>query len=79
MNRNASIISREGRGGKFRTETSRRDNNTVSVALTTNPRTDATMLFVDAPDGDTFTFDGRTARTLYRVLQKHYKTLGRAW
>lgn len=79
QNRNASIRSREDRTGKLRTETFRRDEDTVSVAVTTNPRTDSTFLFIDTPDGATYRFDGRSARTLYRALQKHYRYTDKAW
>lgn len=66
------IRSREDRRGNLRTETYRRDLNSISVAVSTDPRRDSTRLFVDTPDGLTYCFDGRTARTLYRALQKHY-------
>ena len=78
-NHNATITSRIDRTGKFRTETSRRDEGSVTIAVSTNPKSDATTLFVDAPNGDTFRFDGRIARTLYRALQKHYMFAGKAW
>ena len=71
QNRNAGIRSREDRRGKLRTETFRRDEESVNVAISTNPKTDATMLFVDTPQGESYSFDGRTARTIYRALQKH--------
>lgn len=71
-NQRAQIRSREDSRGNLRTETYRRDEDTLSVAVTTNPRNDSTRLFVDTPDGQTYSFDGRTARTLYRALQKHY-------
>lgn len=79
QNRSASIRSREDRRGKLRTETFRRDDDTVSVAVSTDPNTNSTMLYVDSPDGDNLSFDGRTARTIYRALQKHYFYTGKTW
>jgi hypothetical protein len=78
QNRSASIRTREDRRGKLRTETFRRDEDSVNVAVSTNPRTDSTMLYIDTPEGDTYRFDGRTARTLYRALQKHYQFTGKS-
>lgn len=78
VNHNATIVSRQDRTGKFRTETARRDSG-ISVAVSTNPESDSTMLFVDAPNGDTFRFDGREARTIYRALQKHYRFTQKSW
>jgi hypothetical protein len=78
QNRNASIRTREDRRGNSRTETFRRDEDSVSVAISTNPRNDSTRLFIDTADGQTYSFDGRTARTLYRTLQKHYQNTGKA-
>jgi hypothetical protein len=78
QNRNASIRTREDRRGKLRTETFRRSEDSINVAVSTDPSTDATMLFIDSPDGQTYRFDGRTARTLYRTLQKHYEFTGKA-
>jgi hypothetical protein len=77
-NRNAVIRSREDRTGKTRTETHRRDSG-VDVAISTNPKTNSTNLFVDLPDGNTFVADGRTARTIYRVLQAHYSATGKTF
>jgi len=72
-NKRAEIRSREDKRGNLRTETFRRDTGSVSIAVSTNPRNDSTRLFVDTPEGESYTFDGRTARTLYRALQKHYR------
>jgi len=78
-NRSASIRTREDSRGKLRTETFRRDEDTVSVAVSTNPRTDATNLYIDSAAGDCLSFDGRTARTVYRALQKHYQFTQKSW
>jgi len=79
INRNASIRTRTDRRGNLRTETFRRDEDTMKVAVSTNPKSNSTVLFVDAPDGDVFRFDGRAARTIYRALQKHYESTGTSY
>lgn len=73
QNRSASIRTRKDSRGKLRTETFRRDSQSINIAVSTNPTTNATMLYIDTPEGDTYRFDGRTIRTLYRALQKHYQ------
>jgi hypothetical protein len=78
-NRNAVIRTREDRTGKLRTETAGRDDTTCSFAVSTNPRTDSTHLYIDLPKGDVVQFDGREARTLYRLLQKHYRQVNKSW
>lgn len=78
-NHNATITSRFDRNGKLRTETTRRDDGQLEIAVSTNPQTDTTLLFVDTPAGQTLKFDGRGARTLYRILQKHYQFAGKSW
>lgn len=79
QNRNAFIRSREDRTGKFRTETARRDGSTISAAVSTNPKTDSTRLFIDFPgNGGAVEFSGSEARTLYRLLQKHYSETGKS-
>jgi len=78
QNRNAVIRTREDRTGKTRTETFGRDAG-VDVAVTTNTTTNTTNLFVDLPNGDVFAADGATARTIYRVLQKHYSASGKSF
>jgi hypothetical protein len=78
QNRNAVIVTREDRSGKFRTETSRRDENTTSFAVSTNPTSNSTALFIDTVDGAGISMSGSEARTLYRLLRKHYKYTGKA-
>ena len=78
QNRNAVIRTREDRTGKTRTETHRRDSG-VNVAVSTNTKTNSTNLFVDLPNGDVFSADGRTARTIYRILQEHYLATGKSF
>jgi len=80
QNRNATLRTREDRTGKFRTETVGRDATTFTAAASTNPKTDATQLFVDFPhNGEAIRFTGREARTLYRLLQKHYRETSKSW
>lgn len=79
QNRSASIRTREDRRGNLRTETFRRDDGSPSVAVSTNPRNDSTRIFIDTPEGETYSFDGRMARTLYRALQKHYQYSGKSF
>ena len=77
QNRNACIRSRFTRNGKLRTETHRRDSGTMSVAVSTEPRNNATQLYIDFADGDTLALDGHSARTLFRVLEQHFATRDR--
>lgn len=79
QNRNAVIRTREDRTGKLRTETARRDGTTISAAVSTNPKTDSTHLYIDFPKGEVVQLDGREARTLYRLLQKHYRQVDKTW
>lgn len=78
QNRSASIRTRKDDRGNLRTETFRRDDDTVSVAVSTN-RNDATRVYIDTPEGLGYSLDGRTARTLYRTLQKHYQSTDKSW
>lgn len=80
QNRNAVIRTREDRTGKTRTETARRDGTTITAAVSTNPKTDSTKLFIDFPNrGGVVEFSGSEARTLYRLLQKHYEQTGKSY
>jgi DUF4097 and DUF4098 domain-containing protein YvlB len=79
QNKSASIRTRNDRRGNLRTETFRRDEDSLNVAVSTNPKTDSTRIFIDTADGDSYSFDGRTARTLYRALQKHYQAANKAY
>jgi hypothetical protein len=79
QNKNAVIVSRVSRTGNKRTETARRDNDAFEAAITTFPRNDRTSLFIHLNDeGTHLRLTGREARTLYRVLQRHYDYLGKA-
>jgi DUF4097 and DUF4098 domain-containing protein YvlB len=79
QNKSASIRTRSDRRGNLRTETFRRDEDSLNVAVSTNPKTDSTRVFIDTAEGDSYSFDGRTARTLYRALQKHYQAANKAF
>lgn len=79
QNRRAEIRTRTDRRGNLRTETFGRDDDTVAIFASTNPKNDSTRLVVANPGGSTFVLNGRTARTLYRLLQKHYQTTDKTW
>ena len=91
QNKNAIIASRTDRTGKSRTETRRRDGDAVKMAVSTDPRNNSTSLFIDFPFDDdnqvrldgpvsaaSVRLDGRQARTLYRLLRKHYSVTGKS-
>lgn len=78
-NRNASIKTAKDDNGNLRTETIRRDLDAVTVAVSTNSRSEATNLFIDDPEGQLYSFDGRVARTIYRTLKKHYQSAKKSW
>lgn len=74
-NKNAIIASRIDRTGKQRTETQRRDDGAIAMAISTDKSNNSTRLFIDNVETDwsgNVSFDGRTARSLYRLLKKHY-------
>lgn len=76
-NRNAVIVSRTDRNGNLRTETQRRDANTTQFAVSTDNASNSTSLFIDFSEYDTVKLSGSEARTLYRLLQKHYGFTGK--
>jgi len=77
QNKNARIGTRIDKTGKLRTETQRRDEGAVAMAVSTDQRNNSTNLFVDFED-QTFRFTGREARTLYRLLRNHYGRAGKS-
>jgi len=87
MNKNSHIITRTDRTGKVRTETTRRDRNRLDVAVSTDPKTGKTRVFLDSFGRDghfgglaTFELSGREARTLFIALQRHYvERVSRRW
>lgn len=79
QNRNARISTRIDRTGKLRTETQRRDDGSVLMAVSTDQRDNSTNLFIDFPNFDgNVRLSGREARSLYRLLRKHYGKAGKS-
>lgn len=72
-NRNARIRTRVQRNGRLRTETARRDRGSLTASINTDPRSDATRLSITTDDGFVVRFNGRQARTLFRLLARHYE------
>jgi hypothetical protein len=56
-----------------------RDAGSVEFAASTDTRNNRTNLYIDVPDGkgnfDGLELDGRLARSLYNLLDKHYRSL----
>ena len=79
QNRNARIATRIDRTGKLRTETQRRDEGSILMAVSTDQRDNSTNLFIDFPglEGNV-RLSGREARSLYRLLRKHYGKAGKS-
>jgi riboflavin biosynthesis pyrimidine reductase len=84
-NKNSRVNTRIDRTGKVRTETARRDNGELDVAISTNERDNSTRVFIDAsgrssqiPYAD-LELNGRQARTLFLALQKHFDTTGKSF
>lgn len=76
-NRNAKIASRFDKTGKFRTETKNRDEDSVRMNASTDLRNNSTNFFIDLPEGNV-RLNGRQARSLYRVLARHYANVGKS-
>lgn len=76
-NKNAVIRVVEEIGGKLRTETARRDEDTASFAITTNYNSNSSALYIDLPNSS-IRLSGTEARTLYRLLNKHYSAAGKS-
>lgn len=70
-NRNAHIVNRTDKNGNVRTETRNRDEDSKKFAVSTNAKTNSTYVFIDDTNVNV-KLTGREARTLYRLLQKHY-------
>lgn len=76
-NRNAVIRVREDARGNLRTETARRDDGASKFAVSTSPETNRTSLYIDLP-GTQVQLSGANARTIYRLLRKHFKATGKS-
>lgn len=70
-NRNAIIRSRRLRNGNLRTETARRDDGTFKASITTS-KAGTTRFSLTNDQGLVARLTGRQARTLFRVLARHY-------
>lgn len=79
QNKNACIGTRLDKTGKLRTETRRRDPGSMQMAVSTDQRNDSTNMFIDFPyHKGSITLSGREARSLYRLLRKHYAKVGKS-
>jgi hypothetical protein len=76
-NRNSFLKFSEDNNGELRTETYNRDEGTASFAITTNPASKASSLYIELPD-TSIRLSGSEARTLYRLLNKHYTVTGKS-
>lgn len=74
-NRNARIETHLTKTGRIRTETRRRDRGSLVASALTNPDTNRTTFYIGRA-GAGFSLNGREARTLFRVLQRHYEATG---
>ena len=78
-NRNAIIRDRVQRNGRLRTETARRDSGSMQVSINTDRRSNATRMSITTDQGLTVRFGGREARTLFRVLARHFDYAGKSF
>lgn len=78
-NRNAKIVSRFDKTAKLRTETQKRDEGSVKMAVSTDVRNNSTNFFIDLPNGEgNFRLSGREARSVFNLLVKHYAKTGKS-
>lgn len=75
-NRNAFISAREDKSGLYLTETKGRDDGTTNFAVVTDPSSNSTSLSINSSNL-ALSLSGNEARTLYRVLSKHYAFTGK--
>lgn len=71
QNHYARITTRRTESGRVRTSTRNRDDD-FSVAVSTDPTVGRTTVYVDLPNVGEVRLTGAQARTLYRVLARHY-------
>lgn len=71
-----SIRTRTTSSGKFRTEAivNRGNDNLLKAAISLNPITNRTSLFIDHPE-HALQLTGKEARALYQMLNKHYSSV----
>ncbi len=67
-NRNARI-NKKANGNCLQTYTARRDSDSLSAEMTSTPRR---SLLLVTKDGTMLAFNGREARTIFRLLSSHY-------
>lgn len=77
MNRGSKIRVREMGEGIVRTETVGRDEDAVNFAVSTNERLNSTTLYVNSYECGTLVLNGQQARTLFKLLNKHYTFTGK--
>jgi hypothetical protein len=83
-NKNSRVSTRIDRTGKLRTESTRRDNGQLDVAISTDERNNSTRVFIDESGREgNFTYpslelNGRQARTLFIALRKHFASQGKS-
>jgi hypothetical protein len=75
-NRNSFLKFSETNNGELRTETYNRDAGSACFAITTDVTSNASSLYIDMPDFS-IRLSGSEARTLYRLLNKHYTFSGK--
>ncbi len=77
-NRNARIQTRTLRNGNLRTETAGRDSG-IKASVTTSKTGGRVGLSMTTEDGLVVRLNGRQARTLFRVLARHYDASDRSF
>jgi hypothetical protein len=72
-----SIRTRTTSNGKLRTEAivNRGGDNLLRAAISHNPETNRTSLFIDHPE-HALQLTGKEAKALYKMLNTHYSSLG---
>jgi tRNA splicing endonuclease len=71
QNHFARIVTRRTESGRIRTSTRNRDDD-FNVAASTDPTSRRTTVYVDLPNFGSVHLTGAQARTLFRVLERHY-------
>jgi hypothetical protein len=77
-NRNARIQTRTLRNGNLRTETARRDSG-IKASVTTSKSGGRVGFSMTTEEGLVVRLNGRQARTLFRVLARHYDASDRSF